>query len=90
MIVVSGKQFFGSGASPGFCDQFAQIVFFNRRKPDQHVRPAVVMVGDVERLRIELHQGFAFFDGNEDDDGFTALMKANEQFASDFEGGRSV
>ena len=48
------------------------------------------MVGDVKHDRVQLHQRFAFFDSDVDDDGFTALVKAGEKLAPDFEGGRTV
>ena len=48
------------------------------------------MICDVESFRLQVHQRFAFFDGDEDDDGFAALVKSNEQLAADFEGWRAV
>lgn len=45
------------------------------------------MIRDVESFRIQVHQSFALFDGDEDDDRLAALVKPNEQLASDFEAG---
>ena len=48
------------------------------------------MIGDVKRLRVNLHQRLALIHVDRDDDRFAALVESDESLLADVKGRRSV